>query len=106
MSNDARGWNQRPDISEELIEQRWKPHSDYWDMIWTKGDCVFTLIDRSGRSQLENRREGYTVLFTARTPAFIVLANCDLATAPCQEHGPACAPNDHVKPPTVKGEVT
>lgn len=99
------GWNKRPEVSEELVEQGWEPHPDYRDMIWTKGDCVWTLIDGSGKGVLENRKTMYAIPFERRVPAHVILAVCKEATAPCQEHGTACEPDDHFEPPTVGGEV-
>lgn len=107
MSSDGlpRGWNQRPDISERLVEEGWEPDPDYRDMIWTKGDCVFTLVDRFGRGELRNRREGYSIQFNVKVPVPVILSACEQATARCQEHGTACEPDDHVEPTTVCGEV-
>lgn len=99
-------WNKRPEVSEELVKsQGWKPHADYPDMIWTKGDCVWTLIDAYGNGTVENRRELYSIPFDRRVPVPVILAACLEATAPCQKHGTACEPDGHMEPPTVGGEV-
>lgn len=89
-------WNSRPEISEELVRTHgWIPDPDYPDMIWRKGDCVFTFVDRLGRARLENLAEGYSLLLNEKVPPPLVLSVCVQAVVPRQKRSAS-----HGGPPT------